>query len=225
MNKILTALVIVISYQVNAQGDVPINVVADGNFISRVSTPESALGSAYIPEEYSPARIINFDNKIYSARYNALNKQMEVLTDQNATPIALDIVNNNYEIFFISLQKTYRSFTYNNEKGITKRGFLVVLSDENGVSLLKEENITYIPMTPAVSSYDKDRPAKFKREDDIYYLKLKDDSIVHISSKTKEIPESFPNYSKEISNFLKKNKVKTKNEEDIIKLANFIGTL
>lgn len=225
MNKILTALVIVIAGQINAQGDVPINVVADGNFISRVSTPESALGSAYIPEEYSPARIINFDNKVYSARYNALNKQMEVLTDQNTTPIALDIVNNNYEIFFVSLQKTYQSFTYKNEKGVTKRGFLVVLTNENGVSLLKEESITYVPMTPAVSSYDKDRPAKFKREDDTYYLKLKDDSIIYLPSKAKDIPDLFSSYSKEISTFIKRNKIKTKNEEDIIKLANFIGTL
>lgn len=122
MNKILTALVIVISYQVNAQGDVPINVVADGNFISRVSTPESALGSAYIPEEYSPARIINFDNKIYSARYNALNKQMEVLTDQNTTPIALDIVNNNYEIFLFPYRKLTGHLPIITKKELRKEG-------------------------------------------------------------------------------------------------------
>ncbi|MGF1556090.1 hypothetical protein [Paucihalobacter sp.] len=184
-----------------------------------------AMGSPYIEESYQSVKIKNFEDKIYSGRYNAFISEMEILLGAGQTPIALDIANNDYEVIFLNENKIYKSFAYTTDRGVSKKGFLVIVSDENNVQLLKEERIKYYDKIPATSSYDQDKPAKFRREDDTYYIKLKDDSILYLPSRTKDIPSVFPNNEKEISTFIKKNKIKTKNEEDIIKLVNFIGSL
>lgn len=184
-----------------------------------------ALGSPYIEEDFQSVKILSVGEKVYSGRYNAYLSEMEIIPGFGQNAIALDIANNDYEVYFINENKTYKSFTYTSDRGITKRGFLVVISDQDGIQLLKEERIKYYAKERASSSYDQDKPAKFRREDDNYYVKLKNNSIAYLPAKTRDVSKAFPNHAKEISTFIKKNKIKTKNEEDIIKLANFIGTL
>lgn len=186
---------------------------------------KGAIGTPYINEKYESVRIKNFEDKIYSGRYNAYISEMEILLGNNQNPIALDIANNDYEVFFLNENKTYKSFTYNTDRGIQKRGFLVIISDENDVQLLKEERIKYYDKIPASSSYDQDKPAKFRREDDTYYIKLKNNKIVYFPTKTKDLVSVFPEHDKTITSFIKKEKLKLKKEEDAIKVANFIGSL
>jgi hypothetical protein len=226
-NKILPlVLLLTLASNLNwAQGNVPFNVVADGNFVSVANTPEDALGSAYIPEEFSAVKIQGFDNKIFSARFNALNDQMEIITGANQSPIALDISTKEYEVHFLNLNKTYKVLNYINKNGAQNRGFLVEVLINEKIKLFKKEVITYVPMTPATSSYDKDKPAKFDRQDDEYYLCLNSKKCLYLPPKDKDIAKAFPEHSKEIMAFVKKNKLKTKKEEDLIKVANFIGSL
>lgn len=198
------------------------------NLASRnLSIPlENVLGSPYIKEQFQSVRVKNYESKIYSGRYNAYNNEMEIIVDSSNRPIALDIANNDYEVYFIVQNKTYRSFTYTTDRGVTKKGFLVVVSEkEAGVGLFKEEIVKFYDIVRASSSYDQDKPAKFKREDDNYYVKLKDGSITYLPTKSKDILKAFPQNEKEINDFIKKNKLKTKDEEDLIKVADFIGSL
>lgn len=182
-------------------------------------------GSPYIKENFQSVKIKNQGEKIYNGRYNAYLNEMEILLDTNKNPIALDIENNDYEVHFINENKTYKTYTYSTEKGIQKRGFLVVVSELNNTFLLREEIIKYYDKILATSSYDQDKPAKFRREADNYYIALSDGEIVHLPNRSKDLAQSFPNKSKEISTFIKKNNIKTKREEDLIKLASYIGTL
>lgn len=185
----------------------------------------NVMGSPYINEDYQQVRINGAENKIYSGRYNAYINEMEILVAAGRDPIALDISNNAYEVFFINENKLYKTFNYESNRGITKRGFLVVMSEENDVVVLKEEIVKYYDKVAASSSYDQDKPAKFRKEDDNYYIQLKSGRIVYLPSKEKDIAKTFPEYSKEIMAFVKKNKLKTKKEEDLVKLANYIGSL
>lgn len=223
--KIAILIVYIIPFFNFSQG-INVDLATEIGFIPKSvsSSNTKAVGSPYVEENYQSVRIKNYESKIYSGRYNAYLSEMEILLGEGREPIALDIANNDYEVIFINENKTYKSCTYITERGVTKRGFLVVVSNENGNELLKEENIKYYDKVPATSSYDKDKPAKFKREDDIYYINVKN-NIFYLPSKTKDISKLFPDSSKEIEDFIKKNKIKTKREEDLIKLANFIGTL
>ena len=185
----------------------------------------NVMGSPYVNEDYQQVKINGVENKIYSGRYNAYINEMEILVAAGRDPIALDISNNDYEVFFINENKLYKTFNFENNRGVTKRGFLVVMSEENDVMLLKEEIIKYYDKVAASSSYDQDKPAKFRREDDNYYIKLKSGRVVNLPTKDKDIAKAFPEHSKEIMAFVKKNKLKTKKEEDLIKVANYIGSL
>ena len=188
----------------------------------------NVMGSPYVNEDYKQVRINSAENKIYSGRYNAYINEMEILVAAGRDPIALDISNNDYEVLFLNENKLYKTFNFESNRGITKRGFLVVISEENeenDVMLLKEEIIKFYDKVAASSSYDQDKPAKFRREDDNYYIKLKSGRVVYLPSKDKDIAKAFPEHSKEIMAFVKKNKLKTKKEEDLIKVANYIGSL
>lgn len=185
----------------------------------------NVIGSPYVSEDYQQVKINSVENKIYSGRYNAYINEMEILVAAGRDPIALDISNNDYEVLFLNNNKLYKTFNFESNRGITKRGFLVVISEENDIMLLKEEIIKFYDKVAASSSYDQDKPAKFRREDDNYYIKLKSGRIVYLPSKDKDIAKAFPEYSKEIMAFVKKNKLKTKKEEDLIKVANYIGSL
>lgn len=186
---------------------------------------ENAMGTPYVNADYQQVRIKNFDDKIYSGRYNAVISEMEILIATGRDPIALDISNSDFEVTFLNENKIYRTFNYENDRGITKRGFLVVLSENEETLVLKEEVIKYYDKVPASSSYDNDKPAKFRKEDDNYYIKIKSGKIVSLPTKSKDIAKGFPEKGNEIENFIKKNKLKTKNEDDLIKIANFIGSL
>jgi hypothetical protein len=185
----------------------------------------NVMGSPYVNEDYQRVKINGAENKIYSGRYNAYINEMEILIAAGREPIALDISNNDYEVLFLNDNKLYRTFNFESSRGITKRGFLVVISEENDIMLLKEETIKYYDKVVASSSYDQDKPAKFRREDDNYYIKLRSGRVVYLPSKDKDIAKAYPEHSKEIMAFVKKNKLKTKKEEDLIKVANFIGNL
>jgi len=186
---------------------------------------DNVMGSPYIDENYQRVRINGVENKIYSGRYNAYINEMEILVAVGREPIALDISNNDYEVFFINDNKLYKTFDFETNRGITKKGFLVVISEENDIAVLKEEIVKYYEKVSASSSYDQDKPAKFRREDDNYYIKLKSGRVVYLPSKDKDIAKAFPEHSKEIMAFVKKNKLKTKKEEDLVKVANFVGSL
>jgi hypothetical protein len=186
---------------------------------------KDAIGSPYIDEEFLPVKIKSVGDKIYSGRYNAYLNEMEIIPGAGQSAIALDFSNNDYEVHFLNLNKTYRTFNFESSRGVTKRGFLVVISEVNDVSLLKEEIVKYYEKVAAISSYDQDKPAKFRRENDNYYIQLKSGRIVYLPSKEKDIAKTFPEHSKEIMAFVKKNKLKIKKEEDLVKLANYIGSL
>lgn len=189
------------------------------------SAMPNVMGSPYVNEDYQQVRINGTDNKIYSGRYNAYINEMEILVAAGQNPIALDISNKDYEVFFLNENKLYKTVNFESDRGITKRGFLVVVSEENDITVYKEEIVKYYDKVQASSSYDQDKPAKFRREDDNYYVKLKSGRVVYLPSKDKDIAKAFPENSKEIMSYVKKNKLKTKNEEDLIKVAGYIGTL
>lgn len=225
-STITLLLSIILFYSANAQ-TVKLDFTTETGFSPKniTKTYENVMGTPYVDDEYQSVKISSHENKIYSGRFNAYVNEMEVLVGANPRPIALDISNNDYEVLFIVDNKLYKSFDYTTSNGIDKRGFLVVLQEENGIQVLKEEIVKYYDMVKASSSYDQDKPPKFRREDDNYYIALNSGKIVPLPTRSRDIIKAFPRKSKEISNFIKKNKIKTKREEDLIKLGSYIGTL
>lgn len=65
-------------------------------------------------------------------------------------------------------------------------------------------------------------PAKFTKQDPIYYIKTKQQSI-KIPKNIKDLPSLFPDKKNELEDFIKSNKVKIKDEASLISLVNFLN--
>lgn len=178
-------------------------------------------GSPFIQEKFSPARVTGYDGQLYLARFNAYNSQM--IVDLGDKKIALD---NSmfYEVTFTKTNKTYRTYSYNFENKKLKNGFLVVVKENDDFALLKEEKVTYIDVVPAATTYQVDKPAKYDRDTDRYYVAF-GDSVYFLPSKRKDLLKQFPTKSKELKTFLKDNKVSLKDENDLAELAEFISSM
>jgi hypothetical protein len=181
-----------------------------------------ADGSPYIDENFAAARITQYKDKIFSARYNAYNNQMEVKIEDDKV-IALD-KNGDFEVIFIANDKIYRTVNYFTEENTSKKAFLVVLSDNAKYTLFKKERIKFYDKVEAASSYEKAKPAKFQREDDVYYIK-KDGKTVYLPQKKKDFLKSFPKQENELKSYLKKEKLNPKNEDELITIVEYLSTL
>lgn len=221
----LLSLLLCVSFSFSQNVD-----VANANFASKRlgNSPTSVTnGSPYLSEEFVAAKLEGYGSKIFTARYNAYNGDMEVVTALGADPIALDINNSDFKITFLKSKKTYESYEFKNNSGNKiKRFFVNVAAPENGdVSLMKREVVAFIPKVEAATSYQQDQEAKFKRIEDAYYIKVSKDAIAQKLPKSKkQISKLFPGKEKQILTFIKKNSIKTSKEEDLIKLVEFLNT-
>ncbi|MCC1483027.1 hypothetical protein [Winogradskyella immobilis] len=204
-----------------AQGVTSIDVATEKLRMSADASKRiDAQGSPYVNEAFLPIKIKG-QNNIFTGRYNAYNGEMEI--NLGTKIIALD-VKNDYEVIFTQTNKIYKTYYYLTKDGVSKKGFLAVVSENDSFSLLKRENIKYYDTVKATSTYQKDKPAKFKRESDTYFIK-KGDNISFMPTKKKELLNAFPKHAKAIKTYLKDNKLSTNKEEDLIKVAQYITSL
>lgn len=181
-----------------------------------------AIGSPYIHDDYQPVRITNYENHIYYCRYNAHSGEMEVKLAQNNI-IAL---NNNmlFEIEFTRTGKTYKTYSYTDENGLGQRGFLAVAHEDENFSLLKKEEIQYQNATESYSSYNSNKPAKYRRKADVYFL-LVGEKITVLPNNERKILKTFESHKKKIKSFIKTNKLNPKKESDLIKIGEYIAAI
>lgn len=224
--RVITIISFVLSsicFTVNAQN---INIDSRGRFIDftnvNANVNTDIEGSEYIDKNFTPIIITQYKNKIYGGRFNAFNGEIEVKLGENKV-IALDN-NLDFEIKFTTTNKVYRTEKFINEKGITKKGFLVVVTKKNEYLLLKEETIKFHEKIKAATSYDKSKPARYIREKDKYFIKF-NSVVTYISQKKKDLFKTFPEQSGKLKSYIKKNNLNMKDEDDLIIIVNYLSTL
>ena len=190
--------------------------------IKNISTTVLAEGSPYITEEFLSLKLEDFTTKIYSGRYNAYNGEMEIkLSDDKI--IALDN-NADYTITFIASNKKYKTYTYKDADLNLQREFLVVVSKDSSFTLLKKEHIKFQDKVKPKSSYDKEKPAKFIKANDTYYLNFENNTRV-LSLNKKQFLSSFPKTEVQLKSYIKKNKLSLKDENDLIKIVAYLSSI
>jgi len=221
--KISIGLFLCSLFSVIKAQNVNVDMVTELNLMSKnISSKITAEGSPYINETFSQTRIAQYKDRVYSARYNAYNGEMEVMTNDSKV-IALDN-NGDFEITFTSPKKIYRTISYVTDNNTSKRGFLVVLSDNDNNSLFKEEHIKYYEKVEALSSYQQDKPAKFNRVDDSYYIKM-NEKVTFVPQKKKDFLKAFPEHASKLKSHMKTNKLNPKNEDELVKIVNYLSTI
>ena len=126
----------------------------------------------------------------------------------------------------IALNKTYQNFTYIDSDNNSSFGYFVIMTDPNeNIKLLKKETIKFVNEKVNVTGYGTARPAQYKRTNDKYFIKIKDQSAVLLTNNKKEIAKLFPKHENEVLSFIKSEKLKLKSEEDLLKLISFLNSL
>ena len=204
--------------------DIQTNVPASSLYSFDLSD-KSIKGSVYIQKSFMPAKLSLSDNKIYNLKYNAYSDEIEI-ENEGGKPGALNKNIDDLLIVFTLGNKTYEAIDYVDEEGKTSRGYFVHVNNANSKhQLLIKETIQFLDRKPAKNSYDKTKPAQFKRLEDQYYISNGSKAVVEFPKKKKDFPKVFPDKHKDILSFMKKNKIKTSKEEDLVELINYINTL
>lgn len=151
-------------------------------------------------------------NKIssFQGQYNTVTDKIIVNHNGEIYEIAKT---KNLEIEFVKQNKIYVAKSYKDNKGKERISYYLKQKDLKNVDLYKKEDLTVLNKNNKLSFYAKET----------FYIE-KDSELVKLSSNKRIIRKNYPNLSKDIIIFIKKNKIK-ENREDLVKLAKYINTL
>ena len=201
--------------QVTLQGDGSL-----GTLVFRKSADfndASIGGSRYLSEEFSLAKV-NKGTENFMIRYNAYGDIMEY---KNGNDL-LELIKEQNTHFQFDSGEIYELLTYN-VKGSSVSRYHRILTDQNNVKVSKFQSVKLEEAKAATNSYDSATPASYKQNRDSYFITI-NGQTTEFDGKRKSAEKLFPSKSSEIKKFYKENKIRT-NDEDMIKLGNFLATL
>lgn len=185
------------------------------------SRDRDLVGSSYIHKEFLPAKRRD-DETIYFIRYDAYQDEMEVQKDGEAFYMNKLF---DYPVTFINDRKVYEVFKYK-VKDTNHIGFFVVLFKTEDFSLLLKEKIKFHDPVEPKTGYQKYKPPTLKRTKDKLFIGYsKDHMAVEVPSKKKDFIKLFSDKSEEIEEFIKKNKLSIKKQNDLIKILKYYDSL
>ena len=179
-------------------------------------------GSPYLNESYADAEIhyVKGNRTKLPARYNAYQDLIEY--KQNGRSFVIDPATN---IKKINLGNETFVVDKLDENGKIKYGFLTLL-DSGKVTLLSKKSIAYAEakLTKAMDGTEVNAPAKFSKLPDTYYYKIGNGELQKFKN-IKKMIESFPDKQDELTKYVKKEKISSRDEAELIKFVRYYNSL
>lgn len=187
---------------------------------NNVLTESEIEGSPYLNKDFENGTIYTIGKTKFTEiplRFNIYNDVIEFKTDDKIyTFTAPELVE---RIEFGG--KTFIYAPYSILKK-TKKGYFIVL--ETGTASLWMKPEIFFKNATQPAAYKDAEPAKFQRKPDTYFIKVGNEQAKLVSNKN-DLTEILSDKKQEVEGFLKKNKVKTNNPEDLLKLIRFYNSL
>lgn len=207
----------------NLNGEV--NNINSGYLVTVDRSDKTAIGSPYVNPEFVAAKVSVNEKIVVLFRYNAVHDEIEIKKDENQI-FNLDKSIRDLTVTSVIEKKTYQSFDYLSNEGYELKGYFVHLGNaSNTIKLLKKESIEFQNEKKATTSYEKTKPAQFKRKSDSFYIKIGDNMPVEFSSNKKDFAKIFDNNENAVLNYIKSEKIKLNKEDDLQKLSLFLNQL
>jgi len=188
--------------------------IGSGNS-SKLITEKEIAGNPYLDRRFQKSYILKITGaevKDLSLRYNLYSNNMEFEKDGKVLSLAVPA-----EIERIKMgEKTFIYARYMTSVDVCA-GFLQVLYDGSYQLLKKDRAIIKMPA-------DKTNPAdslRFVKVDPLYYLRY-GNGIAHLVYTQKTLIKALQPIQQNIVNYIKSNKINTKNEAKLIDLLNLI---
>lgn len=175
---------------------------------------DEIVGSPYANSNFLLAKIAENYEKV-PIRYNSYMDQIEFEKDGAVMVLPKDSRFSRIEI--LSPRETLVSIDTKDDLS----GYFYELVNGD-VSLYKKIKTKFIDFVPAANSYSSDKPATFRTQDPVYYIKIQDIYLKKLTQK--EVIEKFPNKKESLKQFFKENNMKFNKEEDLKKLVFFLNS-
>lgn len=184
------------------------------NDVSKESdlSPE-VLSKKYLTEGFKPASIDN-QGKVFFLRYNIYENEMEFAKDAGVYYMRKAV---GTRVHFRTLKTTYECFE------VDGKLLFYQVYDENDSSklrLITKQSVRYTKAEKAINSYDVDKPAKYTRRKDEQFFVLNNE-VYEIPRKKKDFYAFFKTSSKDIKDYMKKEKLGYKDPEDLTKIVEY----
>ncbi len=177
-------------------------------------------GSPFLNEQFVQGQVFT-SGKHYTAvplRYNIFNDQMEFR--QNDLTYALYPGERIQKV--ILADETYVAEKYEIH-GKMDYGYFTRL-DSGKLTVLAKKVVRFTDKQEAKALESSNKPAKFTRAADLYYYKIGSGGIIKAGS-LKNLIENLPDHKADVESYAKKEKLSTRNAEDLAKLAAYYNSL
>jgi len=177
-------------------------------------------GSPYMDEEFAEATIVSSENTVFKKvplRYNVYYDRFEVQLDEGVFNLKPGGV-----VSKVNLQGhnfIYITYDYQSTEG---EGYLELIT-EGRYTLYKQHKIIFKKAEPA-QPYQEAKPAMFQERDPLFYVKYGDNQPLFIKNK-RDLEEIAVDNEKALKDFIKDNRIKVRDEEDMVKVVEFLNEL
>ena len=197
------------------------NVVLDRMQSADGSRYINVKGSPYLTDFFEPATIYP-DDDLFFVKYNIVDDEIEVKLSATKT-IILD---NTFKKYIIVFKESKEKIVTLNVDGESDPSYFIEIKKTENASLYKKKTKNFIQATKAADNYSKDKPARFSKLEEVFYVQLTPDGPAKkLPKKKKAFLAMFQNNQNDIKDFIGKNKTKLNKEEDLAKLFTFIESL
>lgn len=184
-------------------------------------TESDIEGSPYLNDEFVDGTVFTVQKQQFvdvPLRYNIFNDQMEFKTQDGevqaiATPEIVEKVN------IGDIQMVYLPYSISKK---IRKGFFTVIEEGKASLYLKHEIFFQKAVEPA--AYKDAEPAKFEKRPDEFFIRVGSAEAQLIDNK-KDLLDAFPDKQNEIEKFVKQNKIKTNNSENLLEVIRYYNSL
>ncbi len=203
--------------------DVPNGSLQDLAFYIGRNNPKyaNADGSRYLNDDFTPAQI-NVISETQFVRFNVVENAIEI-KQNDGTIVSLSQNQVKVIRFKNGSGRIFEVHPFKDQNKKTKTTFFEKLHAGKNYSLFKKERIKFVPAIPEKSSYEPAVSAKFEKSKSILYSSgFSDENLLQaIPLKRKLFLAIFKDKASEIQKYIKSEKLKLSELEDLKKILNF----
>jgi len=184
-------------------------------------TQDNIQGSPYLEDEFITGTVFTTSKKKIEnvlLRYNIYNDDLEFKTPNNKI-LAIDNPKSIELADFGDYQMVYQKYLSGKK---IHSAFFKILEEGNATLFAKPD--VYFQKEVKGDGIKADKPAKFVQKSDIFYITIGDAPAKKMVNK-KDLIAVFENHSKEVSAYIKKNKIKVSKSKQLQQLVKYYNSL
>lgn len=193
--------------------------------MDKLSYEDSSIeGSPYMSNSFNQGKLYYGDEAVGNIyfRYNAYNEEIEI-KQNNLEEEPIRGLGKDKKIRLVANGKAMSFKTFVDKNGNTKNGYVTLLSD-GAYKLYEHLKVTFKDAKRAENSFVQASPAKFSQFTEYYIEKPDGKRIDQIELNNKKVLEVLETEkANELKAFLKENKMKIKDVQDLYTVVNFLN--